>query len=183
MAKDKQNQNSPRVRGTLSRKKRAKVALPINLFDVVIVLLIVVAVVLAINGTQLAQLFGLGEQVQSCTVEYMIMFSDVDQDLALEISEGAAVYGNETGEIMGEVVATPEVQSHRDLSYADGVAQMKEKPGAVDIIVTVRASAEYTEGEGYTVGESKLRVGDRLSLRFPGYTGVGDCINLERASD
>lgn len=183
MAKETKKQNTPSPRGTLGTKKRVWSSLPINLFDIVVVVLIVVVVVVAINGTQLARLFGLGEQVEDCTVEYMVRFSDVDQDLALAISEGAQVYGNGTGTVMGAVVSPPEVQPHRDLSYTGGVAQMKEKPGAVDIIVTVRASAEYTDGEGYVVGDSAVRVGQRLSLRFPGYTGVGDCINLERSSD
>ncbi len=183
MARDNQNQNASSVHGTLGGKKRARVSLPVNLFDIVVVALIVVAIVVALNGTQLARLFGLGEQVHDCTVEYMIMFSDVDQELALAIGEGSQVYGNDTGAGMGTVISDPEIQPHRDLSYVDGVAQMKEKPGAVDIIVTVRASAEYTEGEGYVVGDSTVRVGQRLSLRFPGYTGVGDCINLDRSSD
>lgn len=183
MAKDHQNQNTASVRGTLGAKKRTGASLPINLFDIVVVIVVAVAIIIAINGTQLAQLLGIGAQTEHCTVEYMIMFSDVDQDLALAISEGAQVYGNDTSTGMGTVISAPEVQNHRDLSYVDGVAQMKEKPGSVDITVTVRASAEYIEGEGYTVGDSIIRVGGNLSLRFPGYTGVGSCINLERTSD
>jgi hypothetical protein len=60
---------------------------------------------------------------------------------------------------------------------------MKDKPGAVDIIVTIRAEAEYIKKQGYTIGDTAVRVGDNLSLRFPNYTGVGSCINIERVSN
>ncbi|MBQ8719235.1 MAG: DUF4330 family protein [Clostridia bacterium] len=183
MAKDMQNENQATFRkGTVARKKKT-VRLPINWFDAVIIVLIVVVAVLAISGTQLASLFGIGEDTESCTVEYMVMFSDVDQDLALAIGENAAVYGTSSAGTMGTVIADPEVKAHSVLVYADGMGQMKEKPGAVDIIVTVRAEAQYQKGQGYTVGDTVVRVGDNLSLRFPNYTGVGSCINIERVSN
>ena len=183
MAKDIQNEKQPAFRkGTVARKKKA-VRLPINWFDAVIIVLILVVGALAISGTQLATLFGIGETTESCTVEYMVMFADVDQDLALAISEGAAVYGSSSAGSMGKVIADPEIKAHSVLVYADGEGQLKEKPGSVDIIVTIRAQAEYQKGQGYIVGDAVVRVGDNLSLRFPNYTGVGCCINIERVSN
>jgi hypothetical protein len=35
----------------------------------------------------------------------------------------------------------------------------------------------------YRLGDTAVRVGDNLSLRFPNYTGVGSCINIERVSN
>jgi hypothetical protein len=184
MTKDVQNQNKPSPeKGVPGRKKKKAIRLPINLFDIVVVSVIVLVAILAITGTQLKGLFGIGEKSQSCTVEYMVMFSDVDQELALAISEGAHVYRNETGAQMGLVISDPEVQAHRVVTYVDGSAQMKDKPGSVDITVTVRAEAQYVEGVGYTVGDVVLRMGDTVALRFPGYTGVGSCINISREAN
>ncbi|MBQ7337792.1 MAG: DUF4330 domain-containing protein [Clostridia bacterium] len=187
MAKDMQNEKPSAPQKSAGRKaagrKKKSVRMPINLFDVAVIVVLVVVAVIALGSTQLATLFGIGERAEPCTVEYMVMFADVDQDLALAVSDGSAVYGNSTGASMGEVITSPEVQAHRVVTYADGTSQMKDKPGSVDVIVTVRASAQYTEGVGYTVGDTVVRVGDNLSLRFPGYTGVGSCINISRTSD
>lgn len=167
----------------VARKKKKAIRLPINWFDIVVILLIVAVAALVLGGTQLRDLFGIGAQEERCTVEYMVTFSDVDQDLALSVREGDAVYGSTASSFMGEVITDPEVQAHRVVSYTHGTAQMKEKPGAVDVTVTVRAEAIYQEGVGYTIGDTTVRVGDTLSLRFPGYVGVGSCINISRSSD
>ena len=150
----------------------------INIFDIVVIVLLVAAIVIATSSTQLRELFRLAPESTECTVEYMIMFSDVDEDFAYAVANGNAVYHAQTKASMGMVTADPEVQAHRIPVYADGEAQMKDKPGAVDVIVTVRASAEYIEGVGYTVGTTTLRVGSSISLRFPGYSGVGQCIHV-----
>jgi hypothetical protein len=183
MAKDMQNENQVvRHKRTLARKKKP-IRLPINWFDAVIIALILVIGALAISGTQLASLFGIGESSESCTIEYMVLFADVGQDLALAIGEGATVYGTDAAGSKGKVIADPEVKAHSVLVCAEGVGQMKDKPGAVDIIVTIRAEAEYIKKQGYTIGDTAVRVGDNLSLRFPNYTGVGSCINIERVSN
>ena len=184
MANDMQAQNKPQAaKGPAARKKKNGVRLPINWFDIFVIAVVALLVVLALGSTQLASLLGFGNTAQDCTVEYMVMFSDVDEGLALSISNGATVYHAASGTAMGQVITDPEVQSHRVVTYAEGMAQMKDKPGAVDIIVTVRTAAEYTENEGYSIGGTAVRVGDNLSLRFPGYTGVGHCINISRGSD
>jgi hypothetical protein len=82
---------------------------------------------------------------------------------------------------MGTVSADPEVQTHNEVMYANGQAQMQSKPGSVDVIITIRTEAEYVEGEGYTVGASVIRVGNSISLRFPRYSGVGSCIHIKEA--
>ena len=183
MAKDMQHETQPAFRkGTVVRKKKT-VQLSINWFDMVVIVLLVAIAALAISGTQLASLFGIGETTEKCTVEYMVVFADVDQDLALAISDSASVYGTSSAGSMGKVIADPEIKAHNVLVYSDGSGALKEKPGAVDIIVTIRAQAEYQKGVGYTIGDTVVRVGDHLSLRFPNYTGVGSCINIERVSN
>ena len=183
MAKEIQNEKQGTLRkGAIARKKKAT-QLSVNWFDAVVIVLILVVVALVVSGTQLASLFGIGADTEKCTVEYMVMFADVDQDLALSISDSASVYGTSSAGSMGKVIADPELKAHKVLVYADGTGSLKEKPGAVDIIVTIRAQAEYREGHGYTVGDTVVRVGDNLSLRFPNYTGVGSCINIERVSN
>ena len=183
MSKNMQTENKvvPPKSAVVRKKRTSK--LPINWFDMVMIVVIIVAAVLAFGNTQLASLLGFGQTTEVCTVEYMVLFSDVDQSLALAVSENVAVYSNATGAVMGIVTEDPEVSVHNILSYADGSAKMKEKPGSVDVIVTVRANAEYVAGEGYSVGDVFVRVGDNLSLRFPDYTGVGSCINIVKVSD
>lgn len=155
----------------------------INAFDIVVVVLLVAVIAVVMSGTQLRTLFRLEPDSTPCTVEYMVMFSDVDEDFAYRVANGDGVYHTVSKSAMGTVCADPEVQAHRVVIYANGEAAMQDKPGSVDVVITVRASAEYIKGEGYVVGTTPLRVGSNLSLRFPGYSGVGSCINIsEEAS-
>jgi hypothetical protein len=183
MAKDIQKEKQGALRGGPIARKKKVAQLSVNWFDALVIVLILAVAALVVSGTQLASLFGIGDDAEKCTVEYMVMFADVDQDLALAIGDGASVYGTSGAGSMGKVIADPELKAHYVLVYADGTGSMKEKPGAVDIIVTIRAQAEYRAGHGYTVGDTAVRVGDNLSLRFPNYTGVGSCINIERVSN
>ena len=155
----------------------------INAFDLIVVVLLAAAIALLLSGTQLQTLFRTESGSTPCTVEYMVMFSDVDEDFAYAVANGNTAYHTSSKAAMGTVYAEPEVQAHRVVIYADGEAQMQDKPGSVDVIITIRAAAEYTEGVGYTVGTTTLRVGSSVSLRFPNYSGVGSCINISKLAD
>jgi hypothetical protein len=45
-------------------------------------------------------------------------------------------------------------------------------------LVTITVLAEYTEGEGYSVGDRRIAVGEKMSLRFPNFAAEGYCIAL-----
>ena len=50
-----------------------------------------------------------------------------------------------------------------------------------NVTVTVTVLAQYEEGEGYSVGDRRIAVGEKLSLRFPNYAAEGYCIGLSEA--
>ena len=95
----------------------------INAFDLIVVVLLVAAIALLLSGTQLRTLFRTESGSTPCTVEYMVMFSDVDEDFAYAVANGNAVYHTSSKAAMGTVYAEPEVQAHRVVIYADGGSQ------------------------------------------------------------
>ena len=46
------------------------------------------------------------------------------------------------------------------------------------LIVTVRTSAVYEAGVGYTTEDCRIAVGKEYALRFPSYTGEGVCVSF-----
>ena len=60
---------------------------------------------------------------------------------------------------------------------------MKEVPELKNLVVTVTATAIYTDGEGYSVGGERIAVGHKYNVSFPGFSGSAYCIELTTASN
>ena len=52
----------------------------------------------------------------------------------------------------------------------------------INLLITVSATATYTEGKGYAVNERRIAVGEKLSVRFPDFAGEGYCVGFSSAS-
>ena len=65
-----------------------------------------------------------------------------------------------------------------ELSLKDGSAVLSAHEGKYNVIVTITASGNYKEGEGYSVNDCRIAVGEKMSLRFPNYIGEGYCVAL-----
>ena len=47
-----------------------------------------------------------------------------------------------------------------------------------NIVITITAKADFSEDTGYTVGSTRIAVGEKLFLKFPDFVGEGYCIGV-----
>ena len=158
---------------------------PLNLFDLLVIFVVLVAVVLLAFGIRLPDLFGGQEAGRACRLEYTVTFRGVDERFAQAVASGDALSTADTGvtlgSVAGEVALTPHTVPTLVPSATEGeeaTVVMKQVPGQVDITVTVVADAIYTQGVGYTINGQAIRVGAAYHVRFPNYVGVGSCDSL-----
>ena len=172
-----------RTKKSAPRAKKAA-RYPLNLFDLLVIFVLLIAVILLAFGIRLPDLFGKAETGRACRVEYTVTFQGVDERFATAIATEDAALTADTGACMGSVTGDAQVVPHRIATLVssdtegESTVVMKEVPGKVDITVTVQADAIYTDGVGYTVSGQTIRVGAAYHIRFPNYVGVGSCDSL-----
>ena len=141
-----------------------------------VVLLVAVCVVLTVPKFQ--KMFLSDDTVQ---ITYTVVFENVDESVYDLITLDQAVVNALDGSSLGTVALTPETVSYYEFildksSDGDYVA----KKVALDslgqnVTVTIRATARYNEGTGYTVDGCRIATGAELQLRFPNFVGTGYC--------
>ncbi len=153
-------------------------------FNAVDFLLILIA--LAVVAAAVIYLVpGLVGRLSSNTTEvtYTVEFRGVDPDFITNIQAGDKIYDANQNFMIGTVrsVAT---DSYSVLAYdpVTGEGVMKEHPTLKTLIITVNASAVYTEGEGYYVNGERIAVGRKYDLRLPHFTGSAYCVEVETSS-
>lgn len=151
-----------------------------NLVDLLLVLFVLALafVVIFVMDPFSLNLFGGGER--EVTLEYTLRISNVDSILVENIRFGDEVVDASVKTSLGYVNAV-----ENDMPYAEpyydsdeDVVSMKEYPNRYDLMVTVSATAVYTEGVGYTVNGRRVAVGTQFYLMFPEYLGSGTCVSM-----
>ena len=167
-----------RVKRNTQRTRRTN---GLNLFDLLVIFVVLLAVVLLALGVRVSDIFGTSEQGRACRVEYQMRFCSVDEVFAAAIAQGDSPYDADTKTGMGAVSAAVQVTPSVKVTAVDSETDQKkliEVPGKVDIVVTVIVDAIYEQGVGYTVNGRALRIGNAYTLRFPNYVGNGVCVRL-----
>ncbi len=167
-------------------KQRRNPKMFLNLFDLIVIFLILLAVVLLAVGVRMTDLFGGGNQGEPVRLSYTLTLYDVDASFADQIAVGDALYDVDTKAMLGTVQQTPTTEPHKVLALitaSDGKvsAVMQAVPERVDITVRVTAEASYLESVGYTIEGKNIRIGKTYSIRFPGYIGNAECVALNGA--
>ena len=183
MAEDKKIRGSEHAPGGYGGRARHGERRILNVFDIFIIFIVLLAIALPIFGVHVSGLLGLSEDGEPCTISYVLVFSGVDSRFADAVATGDTALTEAGGEI-GTVTACSRTP-HRVLRYLpaqaegeSGVGVWTEDASRVDITVTVTAQAAFQTGTGYMVGGEAFRVGDTLNVRFPGYFGAADCTDL-----
>jgi hypothetical protein len=124
---------------------------------------------------------------ETVDVLYAVEFSNVDGDVfeLLSSAEGQSVVDAATGKVIGEVrmVDKRAYSFYTDVAVKEGDNYVVGKETSMDkytVTVTLSARAEYEEGVGYTVDNSRVAVGRTYELHFPSYAGSGTCVTLVR---
>ena len=122
-------------------------------------------------------------------IRYQIEFTNVDEKFIENIKAGDAVIDGVSKNPLGTVVGVDHNTKYTELGVEKEVdeydnptgeykAVMIEYPERYNVKVTIEASSSFYEGKGYTVSSIRIAVGEKLSLKFPEFAGVGYCIDV-----
>ena len=178
-----------RARGAASarateRKHRASFLL-VDLFLLLGVIAVIFFLVLAFTPLDL-----FGNDAEPREILYVVEFYGVDKDLESSFHEGDAVTDMQTGAAMGVVtqVSSRVYEAYTDTPTDDIVPEFdkhvvqKERNEEWRVItVTIKVTADYREGTGYSVQANRIAVGREYQLAFPAYTSSGACVSLTAA--
>ncbi len=150
----------------------------INVVDILIILVVVGVVGALVAGISFRDVIFGSQENESKTVEYVVLFSGIDENLADTIKMGDKVYSEDGSVYLGQISSEVEVDDHYVVGYKDGAPTMKPYPGKVNLTVTVKVSADYSEGDGYSVDGNRIALGKSYLMRFSGLLAEGECINI-----
>ncbi len=120
------------------------------------------------------------------TIEYTVELLGVDKDDIGKIMENNVVVDAISKSQLGTVRVADYNYQYTVLQYvqkddkAEGV--LAEHPDKCNVLITISATAEYAQGEGYVVNQCRIAVGEKMQLIFPNYMGEGYCIDLNVVS-
>ncbi len=153
-----------------------------NLIDfllVVLILILVAALVYVFLPTSVLKGFGANT---ATTIQYSIEILGVDEEFLDDIKENDIVIDSVTKNTIGTVTAVDFGLPYTELKYdqENSVGVLSPIAGKYNVIVTISANAEFNAGEGYSVGGTRIAVGEKVNARFPGYVCVAYCISVPR---
>ena len=164
-------QYSKTTRVGKTKKSRFNV---VDLLLVLIVLAVIAAVVLYFIPGAFKRLTATDETDITFTLE----FKGVSEEFITNIKNGDSVYDAGKSYELGAVKSV-ENYAYTTLVYnEEGVAEMKDVPGLINLIVTVQAKAIYTDGEGYSVSGERIAIGHAYDISFPNLSGSAYCIEI-----
>ena len=114
-------------------------------------------------------------------VQYTIEFVAVDEEFLNNVQIDNAVYDSVSKSEIGKVYSVDHRNPYEELVYDennDGVGVLTPVEGKYNIQVTVTATAQYSEGEGYSISGTRIAIGEKIYARFPNFVGEGYCIGL-----
>ena len=168
-------------KATSDEKKTSRGKGRFNFIDVLIILAILLLAAIVVN------LFLPGSLLKPSSVEkelqYTVEFIGVDEAFIDKINENDVVYDSIAKYNVGTVIAVDKSTPYSVLQYDHDSASAKlaTYDGKYNVLVTINVKAEYHENEGYSIGDRRIAVGEKLALRFPDYASEGYCVNLSVA--
>ncbi len=117
---------------------------------------------------------------KSVDIEYSIEIIGVDEAFIENIKDNDIVLDGVSKANIGTVKAVTDITQYTELKYneVDKQGVLAPVEGKYNIIVTISATADYTEDQGYTVNGTRIAVGEKISARFPNYVCEGYCISV-----
>lgn len=122
------------------------------------------------------------------TLYYTIEIKNVDIDFIENIKENDIVIDSVSKNTLGTVSVVDHNTKYTELDYHetdDGQYEgvFLEYRDRYNISVTITANANFIEGQGYTVNNCRIAVGEKLSLRFRDYVCEGYCVYVTPSED
>ncbi len=167
---------------TPQKKRRASRHGKFNLIDfllILLILLLVAALVYVFLPSSLFRGFGASS---GKNIQYSIEILGVDEQFLDDIKEKNAVTDAVSKNAIGTVTAVDYNTQYTILRYDQDTSAAVLSPvdGKYNVIVTISATADFDAGEGYSVGGTRIAVGEKINARFPGYACESYCISIPR---
>ena len=155
----------------------------INILDVFLVLVLVAVLLLLATFFLDISIFGIGGEERD--IAYTVELDGLTPEFMARVKKGDLVYDAAGKEVAGFVTDIKTADSLRYIyNEESGVIEKVVLPADADgkipqtVQITVRASATYDEGAGYSVNGTRIVSGNNIELCFTGFTGVGKCVGV-----
>ena len=152
--------------------------LPLNLFDIIIIVLVIaIAAGLIYVKTRSVEKGGDADS----TVEYSIELSSMSDRTEGMIKPGDKIEDKIKKLYMGEVKSVEFYPSTKEATdYETGDTVYTELPGLISARVVLTADCRQTESTITVNGGYVVRIGTEVSVLGPGYAGAGYVVGIER---
>ncbi len=148
-----------------------------NFVDVLLLLFVAAIIFVAVNIVSPRSLISKLRGDNTRAIEYTVELVGVDSEFADKVKEGNTVIDAVSKNNIGSVKS---VENNVYFQLEEGT--VVEYDDKINLLITVSATATYTEGKGYAVNERRIAVGEKLSVRFPDFAGEGYCVGFSSAS-
>ena len=153
-----------------------------NLIDVLVIMFI-----LGLIAVVIYWMFGgfqINEQAKREAITYEIRISNVKESSLPFIKEGLSVRDSVTGEVLGTIASVRSENSrYYGSAYSDGkggyVLNSTEHPEEYDVYVTISAEAESDNRGIYTVGATRMLIGEKVHFQVKSFSAVSYIVNTE----
>ena len=175
---------SKKIKEQVQKKKRKERKHKFSFIDFILILAFVALVVGCVYIFSPDFHFDWFDTRKETKIQYTVEIQGVDEEFIKKIQENDVVLDSVTKSTLGTVIAVDYSTKHTALDYSVTATGEKEGilveyPDKYNVVVTVWANAKYKNGEGYTVNNCRVAVGELLALKFPNYVCEGFCIGID----
>ncbi len=155
-----------------------------NFIDVLLILFVLLIIFIAVNIVSPMSFLDILSADSEQTIEYTVEIVGVDGEFIDKIKEQDIAVDAVSKYTLGSVKAVDYNTQYSELEYdeATGAGVLAVYPDKYNVLITITATGDYTEGEGYSINGRRIAVGEKLSVRFPDYVGEGYCISISAVS-
>jgi len=164
--------------------EKKKFRLKLNVFDIVIIALVVVAGIVFFAVTNTSRSGSDGVKLSSgtsTTVRYVIELTGMMEDASNKVEVGDTIIDRIEKRTLGKVVAVT-IEPTR-LPFRDqitGAQVIEEQPDRYTAIITLESPAAETASSITVDGGFIVRAGLPVTVNGPGYAGMGFILSVER---
>jgi len=162
---------------------KRKMKIKLNLFDIIILALIVLGGLAYFAVTNMSRSGGvaLPTATSTRTVRYTIELASMLEDAAALINEGDVIVDRIEKRTLGKVIAVeivPAVIPVKDIFTGEQL--LEAQPNRLTANLTLEATAAETASALTVDGGFIVRAGAQVTVAGPGYAGMGYVLSVER---
>lgn len=118
-------------------------------------------------------------QAQDKTILYVVELRAIEKSNSSSVKVNDDVVFVTHGVNLGKVVATKKAPSLRwDVPKEGDQMLLMQNPLLDTLFVTIEVECSYMDGIGYFLDGEQLLVGEPISLEFPMFDAIGECVSI-----